>query len=114
MEKEIKAFVALILSHLGIGLYFLWALTPERIIKAYGITYYPSKHWAVAMPASIMLIVSVTAFYWLLSERSMLPPLDSRASFVDPVSHPDHAEESLKNSTLHDIALATVNKKLYG
>ncbi|KAG6440026.1 phosphatidylinositol glycan class P family protein [Babesia bovis T2Bo] len=111
MDIEIKAYITLVLIHLGVGLYFLWALTPERVINAYGITYYPSKHWAVALPASLIIIGLTAAFYSYFSERSMLPPLNSRTAFVDPVVQLE--SEVQKRKPLYDIPLEVVNQKLY-
>lgn len=43
-------------------LYLLWAFTPPRYLEAYGISYYPSQYWAVALPA--WACVTVVAAYW--------------------------------------------------
>lgn len=32
-------------------LYLIWAYTPDHWLAAVGITYYPSKRWAVTLPA---------------------------------------------------------------
>ena len=44
-------------------LFMLWAYTPEAVLEAHGVTYYPSKYWAVALPA--WACVSVVFVYWL-------------------------------------------------
>lgn len=31
--------------------YLIWAYTPDHWLAAVGITYYPSKQWAVTVPA---------------------------------------------------------------
>ena len=44
-------------------LYILWAYTPDSVLQAHGINYYPSKYWAVALPAWVC--VAVVFVYWL-------------------------------------------------
>ena len=43
-------------------LYMLWAYIPNSVLESYGIHYYPSKYWAVALPT--WACVSVVAVYW--------------------------------------------------
>lgn len=44
-------------------LFILWAFTPEDILHRHGITYYPSKYWAIAVPT--WLCVTIIALYWM-------------------------------------------------
>lgn len=44
-------------------IYMLWAYIPASVLEAHGVTYYPSKHWAVAVPAWVC--VTVVFVYWL-------------------------------------------------
>lgn len=50
-------------SPLETVLYILWAYTPESLLHAHGVTYYPSRYWAVALPAWIC--VTVVFAFWL-------------------------------------------------
>lgn len=43
-------------------LYILWAYIPNSVLESYGIHYYPSKYWAVALPTWVC--VTVVAVYW--------------------------------------------------
>ena len=43
-------------------LYMLWAYTPDAVLEAHGITYYPAKYWAVALPAWVS--VTVVFVFW--------------------------------------------------
>ncbi len=42
------------------ALFILWAFVPTNSLHAYGITYYPSKHWATALPAWCCLAMMFT------------------------------------------------------
>jgi len=44
-------------------LYLVWAYTPNATLEAHGITYYPSKYWAVVLPAWVS--VTVVFVYWV-------------------------------------------------
>jgi phosphatidylinositol glycan class P protein len=44
-------------------LYLIWAYTPKAVLEAHGITWYPSRHWAVALPA--WACVTVVFAYWV-------------------------------------------------
>ena len=44
-------------------MYLVWAYTPAAVLAAHGITYYPSKHWAVAIPSWVC--VTVVFAYWV-------------------------------------------------
>ncbi|KAK1932959.1 hypothetical protein X943_001590 [Babesia divergens] len=125
MNLEIKAYLTLILCHVFLGkasirmiyhnaaLYFVWSFLPYRIIQAYGITYYPSTHWAVSLPSAILFISFCIAFYNWFTERSMLPPLNSVASFTDPMGKRSYDIHIKHNLEFYDVPLEGVNRRLY-
>ena len=36
-------------THLCYAVFLLWAYLPEHVLHDLGVTYYPSKYWAVAV-----------------------------------------------------------------
>ncbi|KAG2430329.1 hypothetical protein HYH02_013806 [Chlamydomonas schloesseri] len=59
--------------------FLVWLFTPEAYLQELGITYYPSKYWAVAGPA--WLTLAIVWGYWVYEGLNMtrVPPLyDSR------------------------------------
>ncbi|PRW59837.1 phosphatidylinositol N-acetylglucosaminyltransferase subunit P-like [Chlorella sorokiniana] len=74
---EVFGFVGWITSSVAYVLYMLWSYVPNSVLEAYGIHYYPSKYWAVALPTWVC--VTVVAVYWAyegLCMMSALPPGD--------------------------------------
>ncbi|EFJ50464.1 hypothetical protein VOLCADRAFT_48549, partial [Volvox carteri f. nagariensis] len=53
--------------------YLCWLFIPERLLHSIGITYYPSKYWAVAGPA--WLTIAVVWGLWLY-EGCVLQPTE--------------------------------------
>ena len=51
-------------------MYLVWAYTPTSVLAAHGITYYPSKQWAVALPAWVC--VTVVFVYWVYERCAAL------------------------------------------
>jgi phosphatidylinositol glycan class P protein len=74
---EVYGFVGWITSAVAFALYCLWAFTPEPMLQKAGITYYPSKQWALIIPA--YLIISVITVYWVYESFNMM-------SVVEPAS----------------------------
>ena len=76
-------FVAWIAVHICFTIFLLWAYTPDRVLVSLGVTYYPSKHWALALPCwtlvSLLTAVVLYAFYNVMRQ----PDLESLANVVD-------------------------------
>ena len=111
-------FVAWISTHILFAMVLLWAYLPERVLQELGITYYPSKYWAVAVPCHVLVtIVAGYVFYWLYN-LVHLPPLESFDNLTDPYSKaPDELPAWGQNEgdipPLHDLPITTVNAVLF-
>lgn len=76
-------FVAWIATHVCYVLFLLWAYLPDRVLNNLGVTYYPDKHWALALPChALVSFVSALTFY-LTYNMMHVPPLDSLSTIVD-------------------------------
>lgn len=53
----VYAFVAWIASIVGFILFLLWAFSPRYFLHGLGITYYPSRYYAIALPAYIIVVI---------------------------------------------------------
>jgi hypothetical protein len=53
----VNAFVAWIASIVVFIVFLLWAFSPKYLLHGIGITYYPSRYYAIALPAYIIITV---------------------------------------------------------
>lgn len=51
LNKSILSFVGWISSYLMYFCYIAWAVLPTSLLHSWGITYYPSRYYAIALPA---------------------------------------------------------------
>eukprot|EP01025_Chloroclados_australasicus_P069083 TRINITY_DN9685_c0_g1_i3.p1 TRINITY_DN9685_c0_g1~~TRINITY_DN9685_c0_g1_i3.p1 ORF type:complete len:160 (+),score=19.38 TRINITY_DN9685_c0_g1_i3:89-568(+) len=47
---EVYGFVGWLGSYIAYAIFLLWAFIPDPMLQAMGITYYPSKDWALIIP----------------------------------------------------------------
>ncbi|KAI8068479.1 PIG-P-domain-containing protein, partial [Gongronella butleri] len=118
---EYYGFVMYLATFVVFGLYIIWAYLPDRILHDLGITYYPSRYWALAIPTWLMVLVWFIFFYYVTYNMMNTPPFDTLEAITD-----EHAVIMAKDSIppvaarppdympeLHDIPIAVVNTFLY-
>ncbi|CAN0006024.1 unnamed protein product [Ectocarpus sp. 8 AP-2014] len=74
---EVYGFAGWIASLVAYALYLVWAYVPESTLQALGITYYPSKYWAIAIPSAIFVTWSVAVLVYIAVNFMSTAPLDS-------------------------------------
>ncbi|ORZ13081.1 PIG-P-domain-containing protein [Absidia repens] len=74
---EYYGFVMYLASYVVFGLYAIWAYVPDHILHGMGITYYPNRYWALAIPVWIMTLVWFTFIYYMTINLKNTPPFDS-------------------------------------
>uniref|UniRef100_A0A669CIJ7 Phosphatidylinositol N-acetylglucosaminyltransferase subunit P n=1 Tax=Oreochromis niloticus TaxID=8128 RepID=A0A669CIJ7_ORENI len=116
-ERAIYGFVLFLGSQFGFFLYCLWAFVPEEWLHSIGLTYWPQKYWALAMP--IYLLVAITVCFILLFGVNMrnTAPLDSVDNITaSEIFGPARLTESCRNGgipRLKDVSISEVNKMFY-
>ena len=114
-ERAIYGFVLYLVSVVGFVVWVVWAYVPTSWLNAIGLTYWPQKYWAVAVP--VYVCVSILLFYLTYLGVIFIntTPLDSLSLVTDA-----HANfEDIKNlpsqaiPPLRDMDLRQANKHLY-
>jgi phosphatidylinositol N-acetylglucosaminyltransferase subunit P len=57
--------------------YLVWAYVPESMLQSAGITYYPSKYWALAVPSYLLFIIPLVIIAYCGLNMMDTPPLHS-------------------------------------
>ncbi|GJN01312.1 hypothetical protein PR202_ga18569 [Eleusine coracana subsp. coracana] len=80
--SEVYGFVGSITTVIAIAVYLAWAYTPEPWLHSLGITYYPSKYWALAVPSFVIVAVALSmAIYMGFNFLATPPPTSFNTIF---------------------------------
>ncbi|CAM9521919.1 unnamed protein product [Hapterophycus canaliculatus] len=121
---EVYGFAGWIASLVAYALYLVWAYVPESTLQALGITYYPSKYWAIAVPSAVFVTWSVAVLVYIAVNFMSTAPLDSFDTITDMHAKPvvdrssiwegDGSPDSASRvPNIGDIDMSTVNRLLY-
>ena len=79
MTAAVYAFVAWISVSVAYIVFLIWIFTPENILHHYGITYYPDRYYAVALPCYFMVTCIFICFLYMgFNMMSTFDPDDKR------------------------------------
>ncbi|KAF6153985.1 hypothetical protein GIB67_037689 [Kingdonia uniflora] len=81
--SEVYGFVGSITTVVAAVLFLIWAYTPERWLHAIGITYYPSRYWALAVPTYAMVTVVLAMAFYIGMNFTVTPPPTSFNTIFD-------------------------------
>lgn len=114
-ERAIYGFVLFLGSIFAFLLYLIWAYVPSSWLAVCGLTYWPQKYWAVAIPVYLMLPIFLLGFCIYPGLNFMITaPLSSINTIPDPylkVQQIPLSPESIP--PIADIPLEDVCRFLY-
>ncbi|XP_023522259.1 phosphatidylinositol N-acetylglucosaminyltransferase subunit P-like [Cucurbita pepo subsp. pepo] len=80
--SEVYGFVGSITTVVATVVYLIWAYVPDSWLHSVGIFYYPSRYWALAVPAYVMVSIALAwLFYIGLNFMSTPPPTSFNIMF---------------------------------
>nr|DAD48617.1 TPA_asm: hypothetical protein HUJ06_018554 [Nelumbo nucifera] len=83
--SEVYGFVVSISTVIITVIFFIWAYLPEPWLHYVGITYYPSRYWALAVPAyALVTVLLAMAFYFGLNFMATPPSTSLNIMFGEP------------------------------
>ncbi|CAL1547171.1 unnamed protein product [Lymnaea stagnalis] len=128
-QRAIYGFVLYLASFIGSGLYIVWAYVPDAWLHSIGLTYWPQKYWAVALPVYFCaaVILSYIAYTGLIlikthaltdvssitDVHAIFEDIQLRHSDVHAVCEDIHLRHSDAIPPLRDLDISTVNILLY-
>ncbi|CAM9311795.1 unnamed protein product [Choristocarpus tenellus] len=74
---EVYGFAGWITTLVAYAFYLVWAYVPESTLHTLGITYYPSKYWAIAIPSATFVTVTLVVLLYIAANFMSTAPLDS-------------------------------------
>ncbi|GBG72815.1 hypothetical protein CBR_g12382 [Chara braunii] len=129
---EVYGFVSSIVVAVAYVVFLVWAYTPEEWLHAIGVTYYPSRYWAIAIPAFVpVAVVFAVSVYLSLCLIHTQPPdsvntiyddyaisrqqaaEEQKLAFAEEETEEDTGEE-LPIPPVCDIPIIEVNDILFG
>ena len=79
MTAAVYAFVAWVSVIVAYIVFLIWTFTPEEVLHHYGITYYPDRYYALALPSYFMVTCIFVCFLYMgLNMMNTFDPDDRR------------------------------------
>ena len=115
MSTTVYGFVSWMTATVVLIIYFLWAFLPDHVLKDLGISYFPIKYWALALPTYLLLSMWLGIFAYSASFFYLAPPLDAAILIRDSFTQKhDKGHGSFAIPNAHDLDLAKVNRMMLG
>jgi phosphatidylinositol glycan class P protein len=93
--------------------YLLWAYLPDEMLKEYGITYYPSRYWALALPAMLCMTVLVIMIMYVAINLLSTAPLDSYNAIRGIQHDVSHSRRLAPPPSEDDILPSPISMSIY-
>ncbi|XP_060831963.1 phosphatidylinositol N-acetylglucosaminyltransferase subunit P [Bombus pascuorum] len=112
--RSVYGYALYIGSNMLFLLFLVWALIPDQILHNLGLTYWPSKYWAVAIPIWALTALATFAFIiYPAINLSMTPDINDITTITDKHSRPKKETVPGGIPSVYDIPITEVCRKLY-
>lgn len=115
-ERAIYGFVLYLGAWVCLMIFLVWAYIPDEWLHAVGLTYWPQKYWAIAVPCYLLVTLVFVITLYVAGNFIITLPLDSINTIQDKYSCPVVDESDLPEDAIPpigDISIADVNRILY-
>lgn len=112
--RSVYGFVLYIASYTLLILYLIWAYIPTAWLHSIGLTYWPQRYWAIAIP--VFVCCSICIFALLLYpgiNLMMTPDLSSVHTVVDEYTRNPKPSTKKSIPPIYDIPISDISRKLY-
>jgi len=82
-QAEVYGFVGWAASFVAYVIFLVWSVVPDEALHAIGITYYPQKYWAVAVPIWLVSCWIFATLLYFSTNWISTEPLDSYYTVTD-------------------------------
>ncbi|XP_008554031.1 phosphatidylinositol N-acetylglucosaminyltransferase subunit P [Microplitis demolitor] len=113
--RSVYGYALYIGSNIVFFLYIIWAVVPDEILhEKLGLTYWPLKYWAVAIPIWVLTAIAVFAFIiYPAMNLLMTPDINDVRTIRDQYSLVQNENVPGSIPPVSDIPITDVCKKLY-
>lgn len=118
--SEVYGFVGSISTVVATVIFFVWAYVPEPWLHFMGIYYYPSRYWALAVPAFFMVTVVSAIFFYVGLNFTATPPPTSLSTIFDEYSREPstivasvEGDDDLPIEPISDIGITQINDLMF-
>lgn len=103
-------------SYTIFGLYLVWALIPNSLLHSAGLTYWPQKYWALAVPIHLLVTLALFAFcFYPAINLTLVPSVNDSRIFTDEFAIKLETAKSVNKGipAVCDLSLDEVCRNLY-
>lgn len=108
-KNEVYGFVLWISTFVAYLCFLLWAFLPEHVLQSAGVTYYPSKWWAIGLPAYLCVLVMFIVVAYIGYNMYNTNPLSSRYTITDSFARPLDPSQPVISPAVLRARLALLN-----